>query len=103
MFTLYYKPSCAFSQRVLQMAENLNVSLDLKDVSESEVAMAELIEKGGGAQTPFLVDTETDVAMHESSDIIDYLRDNGKGIASPIAATKPRVHVGGSVCESCEG
>jgi glutathione S-transferase len=103
MFTLYYKPSCAFSQRVLQMAENLSVTLDLKDVSESEEVMAELIEKGGDTQTPFLVDTETGVAMHESSDIIDYLRDSGKGIASPISASKPRVHVGGSVCESCEG
>jgi anaphase-promoting complex subunit 7 len=103
MFTLYYKPSCAFSQRVLQMAENLNVSLDLKDVSDSESALAELLQKGGNTVTPFLVDTETGVSMYESSDIIDYLRDNSKGVASPITAVKPRVHVGGSVCESCEG
>lgn len=103
MFTLYYKPSCAFSQRVLQMAENLNVTLDLKDVSESEVAMAELMEKGGDSKTPFLVDTETGVSMYESSDIIDYLREHGKGIASPVSVSKPRIFVGGSVCESCEG
>jgi glutathione S-transferase len=104
MFTLYYKPSCAFSQRVLQMAENLNVSLDLKDVSESEEAMAELIEKGGDSQTPFLVDTETGAFMYESSDIIDYLREHkNSSAASPIAVSKPRMHVGGSVCVSCEG
>lgn len=103
MFTLYYKPSCAFSQRVLQMADNLNVSLDLRDVSESEEAMSELMEKGGSSVTPFLVDAENNVSMHESSDIIDYLREHSKGVASPIVANKPRVHVGGSVCESCEG
>jgi glutathione S-transferase len=103
MFTLYYKPSCTFSQRVLQMAENLNVTLDLKDVSESEEAMAELMEKGGDSKTPFFVDTETGVSMHESSDIIDYLRENKQSVASPVAVSKPRVYVGGSVCVSCEG
>jgi glutathione S-transferase len=104
MFTLYYKPSCAFSQRVLQMAENLNVTLDLKDVSESEEAMSELMEKGGDSKTPFLVDAETGVSMYESSDIIDYLREHKKASGTaPIAVAKPRVHVGGSVCVSCEG
>lgn len=85
------------------MAENLNVSLDLKDVSESEEALAELIEKGGSAKTPFLEATDTGVILHESSDIIDHLREHGKSVASPITANKPRLHVGGSVCESCEG
>lgn len=103
MFTLYYKPSCAFSQRVLQMAENLNVTLDLKDVSESEEAMSELMAKGGDSQTPFLLDTETGVSLYESSDIIDYLRENKNGVPSTVAVSKPRVHVGGSVCVSCEG
>ena len=84
------------------MAENLKISLELKDVSESPDAAAELIEKGGKMQVPFLVDSERGVSMYESSDIIDHLREFGK-IASPITVTKPRVHVGGSVCESCEG
>jgi glutathione S-transferase len=103
MFTLYYKPTCAFSQRVLQMAENFNVELELKDVSESEEFAAELIEKGGDAATPFLVDSERGVSMYESSDIIDHLREFGRNISPIIAANKPRVHVGGSTCVSCEG
>lgn len=103
MFTLYYKPDCAFSQRVIQMAFNLNVALDLKDVSENEEAMAELMEKGGESETPFLVDTETGVSMYESSDIIDHLREFGKVSPSAAAVVKPRVHVGGSTCISCEG
>lgn len=102
MFILYYKPTCSFSERVIQMAKNLNASLDLQDITESEVAFAEMMSKGGEDRTPFFVDTETDASMYESSDIIDYLREHGKQ-ASPITISKPRVHVGGSVCESCEG
>ncbi len=103
MFTLYYKPTCAFSQRVLQMAENFNAELELKDVSENEDFAAELLEKGGKNQTPFFVDSERNVALYESSDIVDHLREFSK-VSSPAAAmVKPRVHVGGSTCISCEG
>ncbi len=102
MFTLYYRPDCSFCQRVLQMAENFNVDLELKDISESDEALAELIEKGGQNQVPFLVDSERAVSMYESSDIIDHLREFGK--QQPAAAvSKPRVHIGGSTCVSCEG
>jgi glutaredoxin 2 len=84
------------------MAENFNVGLDLRDVSESEEAAAELLQLGGENVVPFLVDSERGVFMYESSDIIDHLRTYSK-ISVPSAVTKPRVHVGGSVCESCEG
>ena len=102
MLTLYYKPACPFCERVLQMADNLKVNLSLKDISEDEMAKAELLEKGGKQQVPFLVDTERDVSMYESSDIIDYMREHGTK-ASEETSTKPRVHVSGSVCVSCEG
>jgi len=86
------------------MAENLKVELELKDVSEDETAAAELVEKGGERQVPFLVDSDKGVSMYESSDIIDHLRDNyaNTGDAS-TKENKPRIHVGGSTCESCEG
>lgn len=84
------------------MAENLNVSLELRDVSENEEDAAALVEKGGQMQVPFLVDSERNISMYESSDIIDHLREFGK-VVSPVAVSKPRFHVGGSVCESCEG
>lgn len=103
MFTLYFKPTCPFCQRVLQMAENLNVTFDLKDISD-EAVRSELIEKGGKGQVPYLVDTEKDVAMYESSDIIDYIRDNKPANSSETAeAVKPKLHISNSVCESCEG
>ena len=103
MFTLYYKPDCAFSQRVMQMAENFNITLDLKDVSESEEAMVALQKQSGDTKTPFLVDTEAGVSLIESSDIIDYLREQSKQGTPSTVMSRPRVHVGGSVCESCEG
>ena len=83
------------------MAENFNVSLELKDISESEEALAELMEKGGKKQVPFLVDSEKNVSMYESNDIIDHLREFGK--QSTPATGKPRIHIGGSTCVSCEG
>ena len=103
MFTLYYKPSCPFCQRVLQMGENLGVEFDLKDISESEEFAEQLLEKGGKKQVPFLVDTETGTSMYESSDIIDYIRENKPKSTEEKTVTKPRVHVSSSVCESCEG
>jgi len=104
MLTLYFKPACPFCQRVLQMAENLNVTFDLKDISEDETARAELIEKGGKEQVPYLVDTDKDVAMYESSDIIDYIRDNKPAVGpGTTEAAKPKLHISNSVCESCEG
>ena len=103
MLTLYYKPTCPFCQRVLQMAENLNNDLDLRDISEDETALAELLEKGGQQQVPYLVDTEKDTAMYESSDIIEYLRENYANTGGGASEDRPRVHVGGATCESCEG
>ena len=103
MLTLYYSPTCPFSQRVLQVAENLNIDLDLKDIDDTEAFRAELIEQGGKAQVPYLVDTEKEVAMYESSDIIDYIRENYAQSGAGATASRPRVHVGGDVCVSCEG
>lgn len=85
------------------MAENLKVDLELKDISEDETALSELLEKGGQKQVPFLVDTEKGTSMYESSDIIEYIRENYANTASESAEAKPRIHVGGSTCVSCEG
>jgi len=85
------------------VAQNLNVSFELKDISEDETALAELMEKGGMKQVPYLVDTEKDVAMYESNDIIEYIREHYANSTPTASSARPRVHVGGSVCESCEG
>ncbi|XOV82456.1 MAG: glutathione S-transferase N-terminal domain-containing protein [bacterium] len=43
----------------------------------------EVIEQGGKAQFPYLIDPNTDVRMYESSDIIDYLFATYAGRAKP--------------------
>jgi len=84
------------------MADNLAVTLDLKDIEGDEALTEELIATGGKRQVPYLVYTEKDVAMYESNDIIDYIRDQYAGTATD---KKPRVHNAGAAatCVACEG
>lgn len=101
MLTLYYKPTCPYSQTVLNEAENLHISCTLKDITD-DVLRAELNEVGGKVQTPFLVDTDTGVSLYESRDIIDYLYERyGSETAAPTF-TGVRVHDSSEVCDSCQ-
>lgn len=72
MLTLYVKPGCPFCARVLRTGEELGLTFDLKS-SDKEGVVDELIERGGKHQFPYLIDSEHDVEMYESDDIIDYL------------------------------
>jgi glutaredoxin 3 len=103
MFILYYKETCPFCQRVLQMAENLGVEFELKDITESEEIANELIERGGKRQVPYLVDTERAVEMYESGDIIEYIRENRPADTKTNTVTKPRIHQSDATCVACEG
>ena len=70
--TLYVKTNCAFCAIVLAKVDELGIKVDERNISD-KVYAAELIEKGGKRQVPFLIDEECGVSMFESSDIIDYL------------------------------
>lgn len=84
------------------MAENLGVTFDLKDIEEDESIAAELVEKGGKRQVPYLVDAERGIAMYESNDIIEYIREYYAGTAT--SETKPRIHTAAdATCVACEG
>jgi glutathione S-transferase len=61
---------------VLAQAQVLGVEFDLKNVYTSESDLNELLQKGGKYQVPFLVDSENNVSMYESEDIISYLENN---------------------------
>lgn len=69
---LYYRPTCPFCLRVLDIAHTLHVPLNLKNIEEQELH-TELVTIGGISQVPFLVDKHTNILMYESSDIIEYL------------------------------
>lgn len=99
MIAIYYKPTCPFCRRVLAVVDRLNTEVELKNIEEDAVK-AELISLGGKSQVPYLVDTDKDVAIYESEDIIVHLQTH-YGKASVV--TKPRIHISDSVCASCEG
>lgn len=72
----------------------------MKDIVADEAAKAELLEKGGKQQVPYLIDTDHDVALYESDDIVDHLQ---KTYGTSGAPAKARVHISDSTCVSCEG
>ena len=75
MLTLYVKTSCPYCHVVFDVAKELGITFELKNISDDAVA-AELAARGGKRQVPYLVDTERGVEMYESADIAEYLRTN---------------------------
>jgi glutaredoxin 3 len=73
MLTLYYKPTCAFCRRVLAVIDRLGLEVEMKDVSDAEIK-AELVSIGGKSQAPFLIDTDKNVSLYESDDIVNHLQ-----------------------------
>jgi glutathione S-transferase len=57
---------------VLIAAAELGVAFDERNINNPAIE-AELIAQGGKAQVPYLVDTDTGIAMYESEDIIAHL------------------------------
>ena len=57
----------------MNFLENNNIlynKIDIKDKTNEE----SLIKLGGKRQVPFLVDTDRNIQMYESNDIIEYLK-----------------------------
>ncbi len=69
---LYTKTGCPFCQKVLKAGEELGITFDERNFAD-EKNLAELMEKGGKRQVPFLVDEDKGVSMYESDDIVKYL------------------------------
>jgi glutaredoxin 3 len=92
MLHLYYKPTCPYCQRVLGANEAIQAPLTLLNVSADPAVAAALVARGGKSQVPYLEDTDRNVAMYESLDIITYLTQH-YGSGAPV--TVPAV---GNVC-----
>ena len=101
MLTLYMKPTCPFCQKVIALIEEMKLDVEMKDISADDAIRDELIEKGGKKQVPYLVDTDKEVAMYESDEIMDFLELNYG--TEEESSDKPKVHVGGATCVACEG
>ncbi|MBI2108670.1 MAG: glutathione S-transferase N-terminal domain-containing protein [Parcubacteria group bacterium] len=72
MLILYVKTGCPFCAKVLRAAAEIGITLDERNIAD-EKNLADLMEKGGKRQVPFLVDEEKGVSMYESDDIVKYL------------------------------
>jgi len=73
MLLLYTKTGCPFCAKVLDYVRAEDIELEERNIADEE-NRKELIEKGGEQQVPYLDDTEKNIRMYESDDIIDYLR-----------------------------
>jgi len=73
--TLFFRPTCPYSQKVLNYMKQNNITLPLKDIS-NESNRQELIQVGGKQQIPCLIIDGK--AMYESDDIIAWLKANHK-------------------------
>lgn len=107
MLTLYVKTGCPYCAVALKKVDDLGLTIDEKNIADPFVS-DELIEKGGKRQVPFLIDSDKDVLMYESSAIANYLEENyGGEVATPVAAVPPstiRLHRSddSEVCEACQ-
>ena len=72
MLTLYVKTGCPFCAAVQAKIAELDIEVEEKNIADDAVA-TELVERGGKRMVPYLVDTERNVEMYESGDIIEYL------------------------------
>lgn len=71
---LYYYDTCPYCQRVLNVIKELKIQVEYKDIHEGMSNMQKLLHITGKRTVPCLfIDG---VPMHESLDIIDWLKAN---------------------------
>lgn len=73
MITLYVKTGCPFCAKVIAVVDELNLDVEYKN-KDDEGVIDELMMRGGKSQYPYLVDTEREVEIYESDDIVAHLR-----------------------------
>jgi glutaredoxin len=77
MLELYQKESCPYCQKVRAKLTELDLDYICRNVRDGNSKKTELLVKlGGMAQVPFLIDTDKNVAMYESDDIVKHLEKN---------------------------
>lgn len=93
MLILYVKDNCRYSRRVLEALEVLGLTptIDIRNRKDPKIAQ-ELFDAQGSYEVPYLVDTDADMIVDESEDIVGYLeRAYGKGKKASVAEAGPAV------------
>ena len=73
MLELFILETCPYCKKVIDFLVKENMKYRKIDISNKE-SEESLIKIGGKRQVPFLVDTERNIQMYESNDIIEYLK-----------------------------
>lgn len=73
MLDLYVSQYCPYCKKVMNYLDENNIDFNMIDVG-SEENFKKLVSLGGKDQVPFLNDTDNDVLMYESGDIIEYIK-----------------------------
>ena len=73
MFDLYILENCPYCHKVMDFLKENKIEYNKIDINDKKNE-DELVSLGGKRQVPFLVDTDRNIQMYESSDIIEYLR-----------------------------
>ncbi len=73
MIRLFMLDTCGYCKRVIEYLDENNIPYEKIDISEKENEEA-LVRIGGKRQVPFMIDTDKNIEMYESSDILEYLK-----------------------------
>lgn len=73
MIDLFILETCPYCHKVLDFLKDKNLDYRVIDISNKDSENS-LIQIGGKRQVPFLVDTQRNIQMYESNDIIEYLK-----------------------------
>lgn len=73
MFDLFVLETCSYCKKVMAFMDEKGVKYNKIDITNKTSEEA-LIKMGGKRQVPFLVDTDRNIQMYESNDIIEYLK-----------------------------
>jgi len=84
MLTMYVKTGCPYCAKALAKVDELGIEVEQKNIADEGVA-EELTARGGKRQVPYLIDSNRDVEMYESDDIVAYLGEHYSGAAEVVA------------------
>ena len=73
MLDLFILETCPYCRKVMSFLDEKGVKYNKVDITDKPTEEA-LIKMGGKRQVPFLVDTDRNIQMYESDDIIEYLK-----------------------------
>ena len=73
MLELFILENCPYCKKVISYLDENKMEYRKIDITNEE-SKNSLIQIGGKRQVPFLIDTERNVQMYESADIIEYLK-----------------------------